>query len=182
MKLWPVLLLVAVGWVHCMTVDNASTKALRSAITSDELEITIRDLKPRKTGRTLPEVLLAVDFPHAAYRFTILLDWTSQTVVLETTRLGQSESKQAFALPNLDTESFVSSLILHVRQERPDARIEVYENCELRGTFHTNTTFRDAFESEDDHKRVVKVRLLEQCIITRTNAMIYMLKILEYMN
>lgn len=70
--------------IKCMIYNNynlftASTKTLRSAITSDELEITIRDLKPRKTGRTLPEVLLAVDFPHAAYRFTILLDWTSQT-------------------------------------------------------------------------------------------------------
>uniref|UniRef100_T1IWS2 TSP C-terminal domain-containing protein n=1 Tax=Strigamia maritima TaxID=126957 RepID=T1IWS2_STRMM len=158
------------------TFDRGLSKELQTAIAEDNFFLAVRDIYPRRHGRS-PHMLISVEFTGARHKFTLLLERSNNRVTVVTTEKGRIRTQHI----NLNSlQSRMSSLLLEFAQKEPSAKLQVYADCVYQGVVVLPFTLQHMLMDVTSYNRirVERDRKVTFSIYTRMPS----LQVLEMMN
>ncbi|XP_023316800.1 cartilage oligomeric matrix protein isoform X1 [Trichogramma pretiosum] len=121
--------------------DQGLSLLLKDALHDDEFAITLNHVKAKKKVGANIETFFAAEYENSKHKFILMLDRRAKRVILETTVDNQKHREHIIA-DSLDISEPFKSLILVVDQKEPNAKLEVFVDCQHQGQIPLQRTLR----------------------------------------
>ncbi|KAK1120476.1 hypothetical protein K0M31_012453 [Melipona bicolor] len=148
------LIFAIVFFVHIadlsVTPDKELTTNLRE-IWDNDFVIAILNVKSRKKqSEATVDILLAVKYDRSKKKLVLMLDRRSKRVIFESIDKDGHRTAEHLNLETPNVNSLLKNIIVLVRQNQPDPRMDVYIDCVYQGAIPLRKSFRKLADNEDN--------------------------------
>jgi len=123
------------------------TEQLQEQVMDDEFFLVVTNVKPKRFARTHPQTLVEIDVTGTRNKMSVILDRKMHKVILQTMEAGRLRT-QHWSVTTIKQHGLIRSLVFHVQQRQPAARVQLYVNCHDQGAIHTPRTLQDMVTGE----------------------------------
>ncbi|XP_037080136.1 cartilage oligomeric matrix protein-like [Pollicipes pollicipes] len=145
------------------------TEEFQRVVAQPEFFLVFSNIKSRRVAQDQLHVLLEVEVTGSQHKMAFILDRAKQRVTLRTTEHGRLR-RQWWTVQTIRRRGVIRSLVLHVQQQQPSARVHLYVDCVDQGAVHMPLSLQGMYtEAAASTVSVVAGRRLQARVYDQTS-------------